>query len=132
MKVVHFIQDHHQFKYLVHGNQDLVNLVSMALQQQQLKQMEHYGYGELVGGEQLDRMIELIVHHQLKFLVLLGIKYLLVLMPFMHLKLMEHCGHGDIIIKVNWDLIIEQIIHHQFNYQVVGKVKFLEDGMLQL
>ena len=41
----------------------------------------------------------LLVHHQLKYLVLHGIKYLVVetVLVGMQLKLMVHYGHGEII-----------------------------------
>ena len=65
----------HQFKYLVlHGLLKGVNLVLVVMViLLQSKQMDHYGYGELIIMENQDKINQVIldgVHHQFKYLVL--------------------------------------------------------------
>ena len=63
--------------------------------------MEHYGYGE-------DRIYHLEpqvmllqqenVHHQFKYLVLIGIELLVVVDMLLQPKLMEHYGYGEVMV----------------------------------
>ena len=63
-------------------------------------------------------MIEQNIHHQNKYLVLLGELDMEILLQIkelqQQLKQMEHYGHGDIMLMVDWVKIIENTIHHQF------------------
>ena len=70
MEIILLVKNiHHQLKYLViHG---LMRLV-VNNQMQQLKLMEHYGYGDVMNMDQQDLTIEQIIHHQYKFLALIG------------------------------------------------------------
>ena len=92
--------NHHQLKFMV------VVLIGLNLPHhvitlyKQLKLMEPYGDGEV---EDLLIMHQLIVlvHHQLKYLVLIGLKLVPVIIVFGQQKLMELYGHGEIILMVN-------------------------------
>ena len=98
----------------------------LLVMQQQPKLMAHYGHGERIVLETQDKIIMQIIHHQLKYLELLGILRNLRLDIIKHLqpKLMAHYGHGDIILGDTLHKIIQHIVHHQSKYLVLHGVMY--------
>jgi len=77
-------------------------------------------------------MMRMLVHHQLKYLALIGFDLEMVveiLEPQHVLELMENCLHGEIMIMEFWDIIIQQNIPHPDNFLVLGHLWTFVEAM---
>ena len=111
----------HQFKYLeLHGVLLNIHFHVVVLLLQQLKLMEHYGYGELVIVEDqvlINHIVQESHHQHKQVLKPHGILLIQVVLNVLQPKLMEHCGHGELLLVMETqDIMIKLIVHHQLKF----------------